>query len=204
MRESDLFWSRTVNKPKVMAMAVVGVVLAGVVSVAAFVVGWAFGQKEALELVRAAAFLPPPVEIVLKDDGVGPAAVSIAEAIRAEFGNRRRAEIASWYGPGFHGRTTANLEIFNQNAWTVASKTLPLGTLVLIESPLSGRSCIARVNDKGPYVDPRTMDVSLAVARYLGMEELGVFPVFATPFGLNDLHSIAVKFGSGHNKFGEE
>ncbi len=58
---------------------------------------------------------------------------------------------ASWYGPGFHGKLTANGEVYNQNCFTSASPTLPFGTLVEVTNLHNGKSVIVRVNDRGPY-----------------------------------------------------
>lgn len=81
---------------------------------------------------------------------------------------------ASWYGPGFHGRKTANGEIFNQNALTAAHKTLKLGTRVLVENIENGMQVVLRVNDRGPYIQGRTLDVSKRAADVLGFREEGL------------------------------
>lgn len=81
---------------------------------------------------------------------------------------------ASWYGPGFHGRKTANGEIFNMNAMTAAHKTLPLGTWLQVENKKNGESLIVRVNDRGPYIKGRVLDLSRQAAVRLGLEEQGV------------------------------
>lgn len=80
--------------------------------------------------------------------------------------------IASWYGPGFHGRTTANGETFNQWALTAAHRTLPFGTV--LEVARGERSVVVRVNDRGPYIAGRVIDLSRAAAGELGMIEAGV------------------------------
>lgn len=74
--------------------------------------------------------------------------------------------VASWYGPGFHGRATASGAIYDQEGWTVASRTLPLGT-ILIVSRLD-RRVLVLVNDRGPYVEGRVLDLSHGVASALG------------------------------------
>ncbi len=81
---------------------------------------------------------------------------------------------ASWYGPGFHGRKTANGEVFDMNALTAAHLTLPFGSLVRLVDPKTGRSQLVRINDRGPYVDDREIDVSFGVACRLGMEDRGL------------------------------
>lgn len=81
---------------------------------------------------------------------------------------------ASWYGPGFHGRLTANGEVFNMNAMTAAHKTLKLGTRILVENVDTGMKAVLRVNDRGPYIPGRTLDVSKKAADVLGFREEGL------------------------------
>lgn len=84
---------------------------------------------------------------------------------------------ASWYGPGFHGRSTANGERFNQNAMTAAHRTLPFGTLVRVTNTRNGRSVIVRINDRGPFTRGRIIDLSVAAARAIDMYSSGVASV---------------------------
>ena len=81
---------------------------------------------------------------------------------------------ASWYGPRFHGRRTASGERYDQRALTAAHKTLPFGTLVRVRSLVTGKEIEVRVNDRGPFVRGRIIDVSRAAAEALGMTMLGV------------------------------
>lgn len=81
--------------------------------------------------------------------------------------------IASWYGPGFHGKLTANGERYNQKAMTAAHKTLPLPTLVKVDNLENGKSVIVRVNDRGPYSKGRIIDLTEVAARRLGMIDKG-------------------------------
>jgi len=76
---------------------------------------------------------------------------------------------ASWYGPGFHGRTTANGERYNQWAMTAAHKYLPFGTLVRVTNLYSGAVAVVRINDRGPYAHGRVIDLSAAAADAIGM-----------------------------------
>lgn len=80
---------------------------------------------------------------------------------------------ASWYGPGFHGRKTANGERFDQNEMTAAHKSLPFGTLVRVIDEKSGNSLLVRINDRGPYIRGRLLDLSEAAARRLGIKGRG-------------------------------
>lgn len=75
---------------------------------------------------------------------------------------------ASWYGGFFHGRRTANGEIFNKNELTAAHKTLPFGTILKVTNPETEKSINVRVNDRGPYVSGRILDLSQAAAQKLG------------------------------------
>ena len=81
---------------------------------------------------------------------------------------------ASWYGPKFHGRVTANGEIYDQMAFTAAHKSLRFGTLLKLTNKKNGKSVIVRINDRGPYIPGRQLDVSKAVAMELGMIQRGV------------------------------
>ena len=82
--------------------------------------------------------------------------------------------IAGWYGEEFDGRLTANGEVFDMYAATAAHLTLPLGSVLRISYPKTGRSVIIRINDRGPYVKGRELDVSYEVARFLGFDKKGL------------------------------
>jgi len=81
--------------------------------------------------------------------------------------------IASFYGDGFNGKTTANGETFDMYKFTAAHRTLPLGTKVKVKNLENNRSIVLRINDRGPYVDGRIIDVSYAAAKQLGFVESG-------------------------------
>ena len=83
---------------------------------------------------------------------------------------------ASWYGPYFHGRATANGEVYNQHDLTVAHKSLPFGTHLKVRNLQNDRTVVVRVNDRGPYVGDRSLDLSNAAAKCLGSDEAGVIP----------------------------
>ena len=85
--------------------------------------------------------------------------------------------LASWYGPGFHGKQTANGEIYDQHELTAAHKTLPLGTRVMVTNEDTNQSIEVRVNDRGPFVTGRIIDLSYAAARNIGVHGPGVAPV---------------------------
>src|SRR5690349_17397589 len=85
--------------------------------------------------------------------------------------------IASYYADSFHGQKTANGEIFRQDRLTAASRDLPLGTMVTVTNEENGKSVDVKVNDRGPYVDGRVIDLSKRAAARIGIEQQGIAPV---------------------------
>ena len=85
--------------------------------------------------------------------------------------------IASWYGPGFDGNLTANGEIYDMNGVSAAHKTLPFGTIVRVIEFDTRRSIVVRINDRGPFVDGRIIDLSKGAARELGTVDKGITKV---------------------------
>jgi peptidoglycan lytic transglycosylase len=81
--------------------------------------------------------------------------------------------IASWYGPGFHGKATASAAIYNQNELTAAHPTLPLGSRVMVTNLENGNSTEVIINDRGPFARGRIIDLSFAAGKILGMIEPG-------------------------------
>lgn len=81
--------------------------------------------------------------------------------------------VASWYGPGFHGKKTANGEDYDMHRMTAAHRTLPLGSVLLVRSLTNGRTVTVRVNDRGPFAKNRILDLSLAAAQTLVMTGAG-------------------------------
>ncbi len=81
--------------------------------------------------------------------------------------------VASWYGPGFHGRSTSNGERFDENLISAAHTTLPIPSLVEVRNLENGKTIVARLNDRGPFVDDRIIDMSRAAAQELGFERQG-------------------------------
>jgi len=81
---------------------------------------------------------------------------------------------ASWYGKPFHGKTTANGEIYNMFQFTAAHRQLPLGTWVKVTNLRNGRWIMVRVNDRGPVPENRIIDLSYAAAQLLGFRERGL------------------------------
>ncbi len=89
---------------------------------------------------------------------------------------------ASWYGHPFHGRKTANGERYNMYEYTAAHKSLPFGTRLLVINPDNQHSLMVRINDRGPYIPGRFLDLSYAAARDLGMIGKGVGTVWVAVY----------------------
>jgi rare lipoprotein A len=85
--------------------------------------------------------------------------------------------LASWYGPRFHGKRTANGEVYNQHALTAAHKTLPLGSRAIVTNLNTGQSIEVRINDRGPFIEGRVIDLSQTAARLVGVLGPGIAPV---------------------------
>mgnify|MGYP006162006519 CR=1 FL=1 len=85
--------------------------------------------------------------------------------------------ISSWYGPNFHGKLTANGEIYDMYGTTAAHKTLPLNTIVRVTNLDNGKSLILKINDRGPYVGDRILDCSFGAAKKLGFDKQGTTSV---------------------------
>lgn len=111
-----------------------------------------------------------PLPLVVTAVGL---AVALAWPQTAEAGQQCGG--ASWYGNEHHGRTTASGERFDQNAMTAAHRSLPFGTMVTVT--LGDRSVRVRINDRGPFIAGRIIDLSRAAAERLGMVQRGVAPV---------------------------
>ncbi|MTI45832.1 rare lipoprotein A [Roseibium hamelinense] len=88
--------------------------------------------------------------------------------------NYRNVGLASWYGPTFHGRKTANGEVFDRNGLTAAHTTMPLPSYARVTNVSNGRSMIVRVNDRGPFHGNRIIDLSERVATMLGTKDQGI------------------------------
>lgn len=84
---------------------------------------------------------------------------------------------ASWYGPGFHGKTAASGETFNENAMTAAHRSLPFGTKVTVTDQRTGKQVRVTINDRGPFHGKRIIDLSKAAATELGFRNAGTTSV---------------------------
>ncbi len=117
------------------------------------------------------------------------------------FGFREQG-IASWYGDPFHGRKTANGETYNMHAMTAAHKTLPFGTMVQVRNLDNGKTAIVRINDRGPFVRERIIDLSYSAARAIGLVQNGTAPVEIVALGTDDDLLLLTKTGAlGENLY---
>jgi rare lipoprotein A len=110
-------------------------------------------------------FVEEFVPVTVKENTVNTSTVSFID---------RGTIMASWYGPKFHGKYTANGEVYDQMAFTAAHKTMSFGTLLKVTNPRNGRSVIVRINDRGPYIEGRDLDLSKSAAIELGLLKKGV------------------------------
>ncbi|OHE06273.1 MAG: hypothetical protein A2329_00580 [Sulfurimonas sp. RIFOXYB2_FULL_37_5] len=92
---------------------------------------------------------------------------------------------ASWYGPDFHGKLTSNGEIYNMYDMTAAHKTLPMNTVVKVTNKRNGLSTVVRINDRGPFIDTRIIDLSNTAAKKIDMLGTGTAPVTVEILGFN-------------------
>lgn len=120
---------------------------------------------------------------------------------------------ASWYGEQFHGKQAANGELFDMEALTAAHRTLPLGSMVRVVNLANGKHVHVRINDRGPYVNGRILDLSHAAAAHLGMLEGGLSvvqlevvgdrrPDLVLPSDAQEVLSARFLIQSGENVFG--
>lgn len=121
------------------------------------------GGAHALEVDADPSVLPPVIEAPAAEAGARP------------IGRLRELQrgIASWYGQRFHGRRTASGETYDMDALTAAHPTLPFGTVVRVRSLVNGREVDVRINDRGPHIRKRIIDLSRGAARTLGLLDAG-------------------------------
>jgi rare lipoprotein A len=137
-------------------------------------------QRQARQLAREPAVLPPRGHRVVED-----------HSGRKELGK------ASVYAPRFQGRTMANGQTFDQKGREAASKSLPLGTVAKVTNLKNGHTALVTVEDHGPYVDGRVVDVTTATARKLGItKRQGIVPVVVAPVAVPQPNG-TVKVGAG-------
>ncbi len=112
--------------------------------------------------------------------------------------------LSSWYGPPYHNRRGSNGEIYNMHAFTAAHRTLPLGTIIRVTNVKTGNSAIVRITDRGPFIDGRILDLSLAAAKRVDVWRAGVtmvkIEVLKTPAPLDAGGRWAVQIGGFHEQ----
>lgn len=127
-----------------------------------------YGQQAVVMVAMEKAYYTPRASL---DYTIAPRDDSyrwVQETLADDYG------IASWYGPGFQGNRTASGDIYDMDGYTMACNHLDFGTVVLLENMKTGKKCIAVVNDRGPFIEGRKFDVSLGVAKQLGMVRAGL------------------------------
>ena len=111
---------------------------------------------------------------------------------------------ASWYGPPYHNRQSSNGEIYDMNAMTAAHRTLPMNTLVRVTNLRTGASTLVRINDRGPFIDGRVIDLSFAAAKAIDVWRPGTAPVqldvLQTPAPLDSGGRWCVQIGAFHQR----
>jgi len=125
--------------------------------------------------------------------------------------------IASWYGPDFHGKKTASGEPYDMYADTAAHKTLPMNTIVRVTSIDNGKSAVVRINDRGPFVAGRIIDLSYSAGKAIGLDKTGTAPVKLTVLGFDGqvakdgqvgqnrlIKGVAVQIGAFRSKTGAD
>jgi len=126
------------------------------------------------------AFPPPSILGSMKEWALyllGSLVLAGVAIVFTFFGPYHETGIASWYGPGFDGNYTANGEIYDMEGISAAHKTLPFGTVVRVVEIETGRSIVVRINDRGPFVEGRIIDLSKGAARELGIIDKGITQV---------------------------
>lgn len=131
--------------------------------------GWWLNERQGVEAAAKAA--PPSAKPIDKPAPEAPA----DDTVDARDSDQRG--LASWYGPGFHGRLTASGERFDSGDLTAAHRSLAFGTRVCVRSSVTGKMVVVRINDRGPFAKNRVIDLSQAAAKELGMVGLGIKPV---------------------------
>ena len=122
-----------------------------------------------------------------------PSPLPPSQNITVEQPTFRQVGIASWYGKAHQGRMTANGETFDMREMTAAHRKLAFGTVVRVTNLANGKSIKVRINDRGPYVDGRILDLSAAAARQLGIGENGTAEVQIEAFASDQKMEQAVK-----------
>lgn len=153
------------------------------------------GVTQAKQVTPAPAVDPAQQEAA-RLNALPPIPVSYEKHPAVDHSGRKQIGKASFYSKHFDGRKMANGTHFNPNTNIAASKTLPLGTIAKVENLNSGKTATVKVEDRGPHVDGRVVDVSPKVARQLDMQHKGVVPVVVKPIAVPQADG-SVKLGAG-------
>lgn len=130
-----------------------------------------------LKSIRDRRFAGPGLILLFTGLGFLTSCARMVPPSAAGSGGHTLSGIASWYGEDFHGRRTSNREIYDMYEMTAAHKTLPFGTRVMVTNLNNGRTIAVRINDRGPFVGERIIDLSYAAAATIDMVGSGVAPV---------------------------
>jgi rare lipoprotein A len=126
----------------------------------------------------------------LKESGPGPKSYTVQgktyHPLKKAYPGFCQSGVASWYGPGFDGRKTSSGEIYDMHGLTAAHNILPLNTLVRVTNLSNNKDVVVRINDRGPFVKDRVIDLSLAAAQRIGMVAPGTTPVRVSVLGPAD------------------
>lgn len=127
--------------------------------------------------------------------------IGVSHPTFAQSNDKTQIGAASWYGSKYHGRKTSSGERYNKNDMTAAHKTLPFGTMVKVTNPDNAQSVVLRINDRGPFVGKRIIDVSEAAARKLGIHSTGVAKVKVEVLDENEAATAAASAGTKPNAY---
>ena len=149
----------------------------------------ACGGKHRVSVERR---VPPPEKPVTKKEALKEERIEKRETKEVQYG------IASWYGKDFHGKPTSSGEIYDMHQLTCAHNTLPLGTMVMVTHMENTKSVELKVNDRGPFVKDRIIDLSYAAAQIIGMYEKGTAYVKVEAIGpvIEQIQRFTLQVGS--------
>ena len=143
------------------------------------------GCSPQAETIAPPALPPPPPPVVAIPHPAAPTKVTTA----------------SWYGPGLDGHPTSSGEVYHQQALTAASRTLPIGAHAKVTNLKTGKSVVVRINDHGPFVRGRGIDLSRAAAKKIGVDHHGIAKVAVTRVDrpANDVPRTSIKLAKKHD-----
>jgi rare lipoprotein A len=150
------------------------------------------------------AQIPPPSRIPITPMPPGGVTAEDLDYIASHRPILTQVGYATWYTAPYRGRKAANGQIFDDNALTAAHRTLPLGALILVTNLTTGQSAAMRINDRGPFVDGRVLDMTVASAKATGIYRAGLaqvrIDVYETPKSINTGGRWCVQIGAFHSE----